>query len=100
MQRKPAHATTKLTPFTVSKDEWNTKEDTGKSLKNALHALRYDCWGACYVAFCSGILSIFTKRMFVMLCISKGTSQAEATLNSEKIKPIALAVIELHASGS
>jgi len=28
--------TTKLTLFTVSKDEWNTKEDTGKSLKNAL----------------------------------------------------------------
>jgi len=23
-------------PFTVSKDEWNTKEDTSKSLKNAL----------------------------------------------------------------
>jgi len=27
--------------FTVSKDEWNTKEDTGKSLKNALHVLWY-----------------------------------------------------------
>jgi len=27
--------------FTVSKDEWNTKEDTGKSLKNALDALWY-----------------------------------------------------------
>ena len=25
--------------FIVSKDEWNTKEDTGKSLKNALHVL-------------------------------------------------------------
>jgi len=34
-------ATTKLTLFTVSKDEWNTKEDTGKSLKNALDVLRY-----------------------------------------------------------
>ena len=41
MQRKPSRATTELTPFTVSKDEWNTKEDTGKSLKNALHVLRY-----------------------------------------------------------
>jgi len=40
-QRKPSHATTKLTPFTVSKDEWNTKEDTGKSLRNALHILQY-----------------------------------------------------------
>ena len=40
-QMKPSHATTKLTFFTVSKDEWNTKEDTDKSLKNALHILRY-----------------------------------------------------------
>ena len=28
----------------------------------------------------------------------KGTCQAEATLNSEKIKPVALAVIELQLS--
>jgi len=38
-QRNPSHATTKLMLFTVSKninkDEWNTKEDTGKPLKNA-----------------------------------------------------------------
>ena len=27
--------------FTVSKGEWNTKEDTGKSIKNALHVLWY-----------------------------------------------------------
>ena len=27
-------ATTKLTYFAVSKDEWNAKEDTSKSLKN------------------------------------------------------------------
>ena len=40
-QRKPSHATTKLTLFIVSKDEWNTKEDTGKSLNNALHVLWY-----------------------------------------------------------
>jgi len=25
----------------VSKDEWNTKEDPGKSMKNALHVQRY-----------------------------------------------------------
>jgi len=36
MQRKPLHATTKLTLFNVSKNEWNTKEDSAKSLKNAL----------------------------------------------------------------
>jgi len=41
MQRKPSHATTELTLFTVSKDEWNTKEYTGKSMKNALHILLY-----------------------------------------------------------
>jgi len=40
-QRKPSRATTKLMLFTVNKDEWNPKEDTGKSLKNALHVLRY-----------------------------------------------------------
>ena len=33
--------TTKLTPFAINKDEWNTKEDTGKSMKNALYILRY-----------------------------------------------------------
>ena len=36
-QRKPSHATTKLTLLAVSKDEWNTKEDTG----NVLFVLRY-----------------------------------------------------------
>ena len=41
MQRKPSCATTKSTLFTVNKDEWYTKEDTGKSLKNALDVLRY-----------------------------------------------------------
>ena len=29
-QTKPSHATTKLTLFTVSNDEWNTKENTRK----------------------------------------------------------------------
>ena len=26
---------------TISKDEWDTKEDTGKSMKNALYVLQY-----------------------------------------------------------
>ena len=65
MQRKPSCATTKSMLCTVSKDEWNTKEGTGKSLKNTVHVLWY------------------AKR---------GTSWAEVTLNS---KSIALAVIEL-----
>ena len=38
---KLSHARTKSTPFPVSKDEWDTKEDTGKSMKNALYILRY-----------------------------------------------------------
>ena len=38
---KSSCATTKLTFFAVSKDEWDTKEDTGKSMKNALYILRY-----------------------------------------------------------
>jgi len=33
--------TTKLTLFTVSKDEWDKKEDAGKSMKNALYTLQY-----------------------------------------------------------
>ena len=38
---KPSHAIAKSTLLTVSKDEWDTKEDTGKSMKNALYILRY-----------------------------------------------------------
>ena len=38
---KPSHATAKSTLFAVSKDEWDTKEDTGKSMKNVLYVLRY-----------------------------------------------------------
>ena len=40
-ERKPSRATTKSTLFAVSKEEWDTKEDTGKSMKNALCVLRY-----------------------------------------------------------
>ena len=38
---EPSRARAKSTPFPVSKDEWDTKEDTGKSMKNALYVLRY-----------------------------------------------------------
>ena len=64
---KPSRANAKSTLFAVSKDEWDTKEDTVKSMKNALY-------------------------------MPKGTCQAKATSNSEKIKPIALAAIELRLS--
>ena len=59
---KPSRAIATLTLFAVSKDEWDTKEDTGKSMKNALYILRY------------------AKRHLS---------------NSEKIKPVSLAIIEL-----
>jgi len=62
--------TIKSTLFAVSKDEWNTKEGPGKSMKNVLYILR----------------------------CAKSTSKDEATSNSKKIKPVALAVIELHLS--
>ena len=38
---KPSRAITKSTLFAVSKDEWDTKEDTGKSMKNVLYILWY-----------------------------------------------------------
>ena len=61
---KPSRAIAKLTPFAVSKDEWDTKEDTGKS----------------------------TIKCTVRAAICQ---KARVTSNSEKIKPVALAVIEL-----
>ena len=38
---KPSCAIAKSTLFAVSKDEWDSKEDTGKSMKNALYILWY-----------------------------------------------------------
>ena len=38
---EPSCACAKSTPFPVSKNEWDTKEDTGKSMKNVLYVLRY-----------------------------------------------------------
>ena len=40
-EEKPSCARAKSTPFPVSKDEWDTKEDTGRSMKNALYILQY-----------------------------------------------------------
>ena len=40
-EEKPSRATAKLTPFAVSQEEWDTKEDTSKSMKNVLYILRY-----------------------------------------------------------
>ena len=71
---KLSHATIKPTPFAVSKDKWDTNKDTGKSMKSVLYVLQY------------------AKRHVLY--------PAEATLNSEKVKPIALAVMELRLSVS
>jgi len=38
---KPSHAYHKINTFLVSKGEWDTKEDPGKSIKNALYVQRY-----------------------------------------------------------
>ena len=38
---KPSRAIAKSTLFAVSKDEWDTKENIGKSMKNALYVLLY-----------------------------------------------------------
>jgi len=39
---KPSLAYHKFDTFVVSKDEWDTKEGTGKSMKNALHVQWYN----------------------------------------------------------
>jgi len=65
--------TTKSTLFLVSKDEWVTKEGTGKSMKKAL----YVC------------TPVWHKVR---------TSWVEVTPNNEKIKPIALTIAELRES--
>jgi len=61
--QEPSHATTKSTFFTISKNEWNSKEDFGKSMMH-----------------CS---------------MPKGTSKAEGTSNSEKIKSMPLVIVKL-----
>ena len=68
---KPSRAIAKSTFFTVSRDEWDTQEDTGKSMKNALYVLRY------------------AKRHL------SGQSDVKQL---KKIKPVALSVIELRLS--
>ena len=40
-KEKPSRATAKSTLFSVNKDEWDTKEDTRKCMKNALYVLWY-----------------------------------------------------------
>jgi len=39
-KKKPSHTATESTLFAVSKDEWNTQQGTGKSMKNALYILQ------------------------------------------------------------
>ena len=58
---KLSRAIAKSTLFTVSKDEWDTKENTGKPMKDG-------------------------KMHFTYYGMPKGTSQAGATSNSENPK--------------
>jgi len=37
----PSRAMAKSTPYVFSEDEWDTKEDPGKSIKNVFYVLRY-----------------------------------------------------------
>jgi len=59
--------TTKSTLFVVNKDEWYTKEGRGKSMKNALHVQRY----------------------------GKRHLSGWNNVKQQKIKPVALAIVEL-----
>ena len=38
-EEKTSHTITKSTLFAISKDEWDTIEDTGKSMKNTLYCI-------------------------------------------------------------
>ena len=55
MQRKPSCGTTKSTLCTVSKDEWNTKEDTGTFMKNVLYVLQLSKAGVVVVGVVLGL---------------------------------------------
>jgi len=59
------------TLFTVSKDEWETKEDTGKSMKNAFYVQWYGSKGHHLLGW-----------------------------SNEKIYPIALSIVKLHQAFS
>ena len=66
---KSSRVTTKSTLFAVSQDKWDTKEDTGKSMK-----------------------------MHCMYCGMAAPLKAKVMSNSDKIKAVPIAVIELHLS--
>jgi len=74
MQRKPSSVTTKL------KEEWNTKEDTGKSMENALCILRY---AKRHLLGCSNIEQQIIKPAIVDLHLSGGISQFFSQLISQ-----------------
>ena len=71
---------TKLTLFTVSKDEWDTKEDTGKSMNNVLYVLRY------------------AKRHLSSRCQKAPLRLKRRRIVKKTNKPVALAIIELRLS--
>jgi len=82
------------TLFVVNKDEWDTKEGCGKSLLLLLLS-NLPQWKA-YTK--EGRAKSMKNALYVYSGMAKGTSGAEATSNSKKIKPIALAIVKLRES--
>ena len=66
---KPSRAIAKSTLFAVSKDEWDTKEDTGKSKKTVLYVL-------CQKAPVGPKQCQTVKLAIIELCLSEGISQS------------------------
>jgi len=72
--------TTKSTLFAVSKDKWHTKEDTGKSIKNALCVLRYA------KRYLNVKLYKPVDLGIVELCLSEGIRQLVSKSVSQSVK--------------
>ena len=68
--------------FNVSKDEWNTKEDTGKSLEYALYVLQY---AKRHLLGWSNVEQQKIKLValaIIKLCLIEGISQKKVLLNN------------------
>ena len=80
---KPSHATAKSTLFAVSKNEWDTKEDTGKSMKSALYILWYASWAE-VTSNSEKIKSV--ALAVIKLHLSEGISQAVSQSGSQSVR--------------
>ena len=75
---KPSCVTAKSTPFAVSKGEWDTKENTGKFMKNALYLLHYaKRYTYVWLNQCPSVKKIKPVVLAIIkLCLSEGISQS------------------------